>query len=74
MAYTSKILDERSFRNRRFVLEYSVTDHTHIIKAVYKIPGEEKAREIFEKLTTQRRPTDIMPEAPAPEKESTKNE
>ena len=72
MANVTKILDEATFKSRRFTLEYSVTNRTYIVKCFYTFADEQSARANFEKACSERKPKAYDPEIPARKKRGTR--
>ena len=68
MANVTKILDEATFKSRRFTLEYSVTSGRYVVKCFYTFPNEQTARASFEKACSERKPKAYDPKTPAPKK------
>ena len=68
--YVSKILDEQGAVGGRcrVILEKPVSENTFIIKAVFRISNEKKAREMFNYLFHMRGPKATKPEAPTAKK------
>lgn len=72
MPYYAKVIDEQfnSSGTRRVIVEKPIDKNQFVVKAVFKINSEEKARELLDYLLHFRikGPTANKPEVPAPKK------